>query len=66
VQSSIEPTLINISYFDLVLTLKKVIKKMRIEARFNYMKGYQNDRYTNLTRWEALNIVVDLQAKLAL
>ena len=35
VQSSAEPILINISHFDLVSTLKKVIKEIRIEIRFN-------------------------------
>jgi len=55
-----EKELINISYFDLVSTLKKLISNSISKYVFDHVKRYRNECSTRLTIWEELDMVVDM------
>jgi len=60
------PSTTNISYFDLISTVYKLINDGLFTIFFNHVKGHQDRTLVYLSMWEELNIVVNARVKLAL
>ena len=64
-QWNIEDLTINVTFLDLIITIRRLMAQSPLECKGRHIQGHQ-DRHKSgkqLARWEALNVAMDKAAK---